>query len=59
MKNVVKIFGIPMSSLGGVHLISGIDHCGKLLYLWILSEWTEQITTIVHLPRNNHKCLPD
>ena len=24
MKNVVKIFGIPMSSLGGVHLISGI-----------------------------------
>ena len=27
MKNVVKIFGIPMSSLGGVHLISGIAHC--------------------------------
>ena len=26
MKNVVKIFGIPMSSLGGVHLISGIAH---------------------------------
>ena len=24
MKNVVKIFGIPMSSLGGVHLISWI-----------------------------------
>ena len=24
MKNVVKIFGIPMSSLEGVHLISGI-----------------------------------
>ena len=24
MKNVVKIFGIPVSSLGGVHLISGI-----------------------------------
>ena len=24
MKNVVKIFGIPMSSSGGVHLISGI-----------------------------------
>ena len=24
MKNVVKIFVIPMSSLGGVHLISGI-----------------------------------
>ena len=24
MKNAVKIFGIPMSSLGGVHLISGI-----------------------------------
>ena len=24
MKNEVKIFGIPMSSLGGVHLISGI-----------------------------------
>ena len=24
MKNVVKIFGIPMSSLGSVHLISGI-----------------------------------
>ena len=24
MKNVVKIFGIPMSSLGGVHLISEI-----------------------------------
>ena len=27
MKNVVKIFGIPMSSLGGVHLISGIAQC--------------------------------
>ena len=26
MKNVVKIFGIPMSSLEGVHLISGIAH---------------------------------
>ena len=26
MKNVVKIFVIPMSSLGGVHLISGIAH---------------------------------
>ena len=26
MKNVVKIFGIPMSPLGGVHLISGIAH---------------------------------
>ena len=26
MKNVVKFFGIPMSSLGGVHLISGITH---------------------------------
>ena len=26
VKNVVKIFGIPMSSLGGVHLISGIAH---------------------------------
>ena len=25
MKNVAKIFGIPMSSLGGVHLISGIS----------------------------------
>ena len=24
MKNVGKIFEIPMSSLGGVHLISGI-----------------------------------
>ena len=24
MENVAKIFGIPMSSLGGVHLISGI-----------------------------------
>ena len=24
MKNVVKICGIPMSSLGGVHLVSGI-----------------------------------
>ena len=24
MKNVVKVFVIPMSSLGGVHLISGI-----------------------------------
>ena len=24
MKNVVKILGLPMSSLGGVHLISGI-----------------------------------
>ena len=23
---MVKIFGIPMSSLGGVHLISGIAH---------------------------------
>ena len=28
MKNVVKIFGIPLSSLGGVHLISGIAHFG-------------------------------
>ena len=27
MKNVVKIFGIPMSSLGGMHLISGIAQC--------------------------------
>ena len=27
MKNVVKIFGIPMSSLGGVHLICGIAQC--------------------------------
>ena len=26
MKNVVKFFRIPMSSLGGVHLISGIAH---------------------------------
>ena len=26
MKNVVEICGIPMSSLGGVHLISGIAH---------------------------------
>ena len=26
MKNMVKIFGIPMSSLAGVHLISGIAH---------------------------------
>ena len=26
MKNVGKIFGIPMSSLWGVHLISGIAH---------------------------------
>ena len=26
MKNVVKIFGIPVFSLGGVHLISGIGH---------------------------------
>ena len=26
MKNVVKIFGIPMPSLRGVHLISGIAH---------------------------------
>ena len=25
--NVGKIFGIPMSSLGGVHLISGIAQC--------------------------------
>ena len=24
MKNVAKIFGIPMSSVGDVHLISGI-----------------------------------
>ena len=29
MKNVVKIFGIHMSSLGGVHLISGIVHWGS------------------------------
>ena len=28
MKNVVKIFGILMSSLGSVHLISGIAHSG-------------------------------
>ena len=27
MKIVVKNFGIPMSSLGGVHLISGIAQC--------------------------------
>ena len=25
IKNVVKIFGIPMSFLGGVHIISGIE----------------------------------
>ena len=25
MKNLVKILWIPMSSLGGAHLISGID----------------------------------
>ena len=31
MKNVVKIVGIPMSPLGGVHLISGIAH----LKLWV------------------------
>ena len=30
MKNVVKIFGIPMSSLGGVHLISGIAQSEKM-----------------------------
>ena len=30
MKNVVKIFGIPMFSLGGVHLISGIAQCTGL-----------------------------
>ena len=28
MKIVVKISGIPMSSLGGVHLISGIAQSG-------------------------------
>ena len=27
MKNVGKICGIPMSSLGDVHLISGIANC--------------------------------
>ena len=27
MKNVVEIFRIPMSSLGGVHLISEIAQC--------------------------------
>ena len=26
IQNVVKIVGIPMSSLGGVHLLSGIAH---------------------------------
>ena len=30
MKNVVKFFGIPMSSLGGVHLISGTAQCVRL-----------------------------
>ena len=30
MKNVVKILGIPMSSLGGVHLVSGIAQYGSL-----------------------------
>ena len=34
MKNVVNIFGIPMSSLGGVHLISGIAQC---TYTWSLN----------------------
>ena len=32
MKKVVKIFGIPMSSLGGVHLISGNSPLGGTLY---------------------------
>ena len=27
MRKVVKIVGIPMSSLGGVHVISGIAQC--------------------------------
>ena len=42
MKNVVKIFGIPMSSLGGVHLISGIAQyflCGLLLAIYVYSNW--------------------
>ena len=31
MKNVVKILGIPMSSSGGVHLISGIAQYSLLI----------------------------
>ena len=44
MKNVVKIFGIPMSSLGGVHLISGIaPYIAEMCILLnsILDEWLE------------------
>ena len=32
MKNVVKIFGIPMSSLGGVHQISGIAQSNIVVF---------------------------
>ena len=37
MKNVVKIFGgFPLSSLGGVHLISGIAHlCATECEMWV------------------------
>ena len=59
MKNVVKIFGIPMSSLGGVHLISGIDHCGKLLYLWIFFGMNRANYHYCAFTPQEHKCLPD
>ena len=44
MKNVVKIFGIPMSPLGGVHLISGIVHCIKVVF------------KMLHFKRTNTPC---
>ena len=39
MKNVVKIFGIPISSLGGVHLISGIAHYDLCLAVIIIMTY--------------------
>ena len=48
MKNMVKIFVIPMSSLGGVHLISGIAHCAILSPLNdIFHNCTNHIYSIV------------
>ena len=36
VENVGKIFGIPMSSLGGVHLISGIaQYFSQSVYIFL------------------------
>ena len=39
MKNMVKVFGIPMCSLGGVHLISGIAQYTQFMLIECHRLW--------------------